>query len=151
MKFILLYILLFSSQLFAQTKFIELTNTKSGKTALIKENSRIKLITKNGEKMFGRIKLLDSTSITLDGYKILLNDINVIKKRSIGKAFASGGLIFIGIAASAFGTILVFVAPVEGLIVYGSGVATTVFGAILPDINNGHHSKRWRYKIIEKL
>lgn len=150
MKKILFILLLFSFQLFSQTNSIQLTNNETGKTIFITENSRVKVKTNDGEKHFGKFKIIDSSSIELKGKKIFLKDISVLKNRSVGKAFASAGLIFIGASTFAIGSILVLVDIPSALIIMTSGGFTTTVGALLPDFNNGHHSDKWNYKIIEK-
>ena len=150
MKKIIFILLLFSCQLFSQTNAVQVTNNLTGKAIILNENTRVKVKTIEGKKYFGRLKIIDSTSIELKGQKILLNDINVFKRRSVGSSFVSAGLIFIGASAVAMGTILILVDIPSALILISSGGISTTIGALLPDFNNGHHSNRWKYKIIEK-
>ena len=96
MKKMLFFLLFFSLQLFSQTNCVQLTNSKSGKIYEIEDDKRVKIKTKEGEKYFGRFKIVDSTSIQISGKTIPLEDIVVFKNRSTTMLFLSAGLITIG-------------------------------------------------------
>jgi small nuclear ribonucleoprotein (snRNP)-like protein len=68
---------------FAQNKTLVLTNNKTQVSREIQENKRIKIETKEGEKMYGRFTIIDSSSILVDEQVILLEDIVKMKRKSL--------------------------------------------------------------------
>ena len=79
----LLFFFLFSISVLSQNKVLVIQQLNSKFTKEIKENKRIKVWTKDGEKFYGRFTIKDSTSIIIEDKVVLLEDIIKMKKKSL--------------------------------------------------------------------
>ena len=103
---LLTFSLLFINIIFAQKRAIKITSPDSKRTILIKENKRIRLVTKNKEKISGRFKI-ENNSILINNQLIPLSDIEGIKRNPLlTTALTSGFFIFTGATTVGFGTII---------------------------------------------
>ncbi len=131
LRIYLIFFLLIGSISFAQSqqRILKVHNPKTGQTIKIKENKRVKLITKDGTKMKGKIQILDNEQITLKKKTINLSDIAQIRRSPwIGSALTSGLALYsgatlfgIGVIAGVFGGSqpLLWMIPGAGLIYLG--------------------------------
>ncbi|WP_396162912.1 hypothetical protein, partial [Flavobacterium sp.] len=65
-KLFLLFFFLFSIVVFSQSSVLVLQNLNTKFTKEIKEHKRIKVWTKDGQKLYGRFTIQDSTSIIIE-------------------------------------------------------------------------------------
>ena len=77
---ILIMSLSFLTATYAQQQAIKITNEVSKKEKIIKENKRVILTTKDGQRIKGRLKLGDNNTVVVDGVKIRLTDIDQLKR-----------------------------------------------------------------------
>ena len=141
-----IFLFLFSMLSFAQSKVLVIQKNNSDFSKEIKENKRIKIQTKEGEKLYGRFTIIDSSSIMIKGKVVLLDEILMMKKKSLfatitnpifivtGVFFIAGGII--GISAGGYGYI-------AGIALLPSGAAITLISIL----SNNHPSEKWRYSI----
>ena len=103
MKTALILIVLFiSTNLFAQEKYLSITNLDNGKESRIKENSRIKIKTLEGKKLKGKFQISDENQIILSSQIIPLNQIDKIKRNPLVMTIAVDGLLLVGAGAAAY-------------------------------------------------
>jgi hypothetical protein len=148
MKNLLLFLIfIFSFHAFAQ-KSVEVTNVKTGAIVIFEQSQRVKVVTKNKEKHFGRIEIADAETISLSGEVIKLDDIYNIKSHSVGRAIGSGVVIAAGYVIIVAGLVVALTAtPGAGIIVI-SGLAVGTLGIAMPNLTENHKNKSWTYKII---
>ena len=77
---VLIISLSFLTATYAQQQAIKITNEVSKKEKIIKENKRVILTTKVGQRIKGRLKLGDNNTVVVDGVKIRLTDIDQLKR-----------------------------------------------------------------------
>ncbi|MBN1650197.1 MAG: hypothetical protein JW857_02645 [Bacteroidales bacterium] len=140
MKTALILIVLFiSTQVFAQEKYLSITNLNNGKETRIKENSRIKLKTLDGEKLKGKFQISDDNHIRLASQTIPLNHIDKIKRNPLVMTIAVDGILLVGAGASAYvglalaifggsGTLL-YTLPFVGGFIYGAAKSPNILPA----------------------
>lgn len=141
------FILLFNSSLvFSQEKGIILKDKKTEETEFLKENKRIKVFTIDGRNYTGRFKIIDDNTIEIDGEKIPLDSVMMIKRRSVTSAiiettfYVFGGIIVVAcIAAATFDPLILILIPVSFPFI--------ITAALVPALENNHLQKRWSYSI----
>lgn len=151
-KMLISIMLILSFGNFAQNRFIELTNTKSKKTVLIKEQRSIVIKTLNGKTRRGKFTILDSTTIQIKKHIISLTEIKTIRKTSIcSRIFMYLSFIPVGV------DLILDDKSRSGLVTLPDYLITIplsgLFGATslaISDSMNKHLNLRWTYKIIEK-
>lgn len=142
----LLFFFLFSISGISQTNVLVIQNLNSKFTKEIKENKRIKVWTKDGQKIYGRFTIKDSTSIIIEEKVILLEDIIKMKKKSLFGTIANP--IFI-----VYGSFMI----IAGVVTVGSGGWGAIIGGsfiiggmplvLIPSISNKHSIQDWEYSI----
>jgi len=140
MKTALVLIVLFlSTPLFAQEKYLSITNLDNGKESQIKENSRIKLKTLDGKKLKGKFQISDDNQIIVSAHLIPLNQIDKIKRNPLVMTIVVDGILIIGAGASAYvglalavfggsGTLL-YTLPFVGGFIYGAAKSPNILPA----------------------
>lgn len=142
----LLFFFLFSISGISQTNVLVIQKLNSKFTKEIKENKRIKVWTKDGQKIYGRFTIKDSTSIIIEEKVILLEDIIKMKKKSLFGTIANP--IFI-----VYGSFMI----IAGVVTVGSGGWGAIIGGsfiiggmplvLIPSISNKHSIQDWEYSI----
>ena len=142
-----LLFLVFTFISFAQNNVLIIQKIDSERFIEIKENKRIKVQTKDGQKMFGRFTVIDSASIMIREKIILLDDIVKLKRKSLTSTIVNPILIVYG------STFIIVGATIIG----GTGLLDAFFGGTLivmgtplilvPLISNRHSSKTWKYSV----
>ena len=142
----LLFFFLFSISGISQTNVLVIQKLNSKFTKEIKENKRIKVWTKDGQKIYGRFTIKDSTSIIIEEKVILLEDIIKMKKKSLFGTIANP--IFI-----VYGSFMI----IAGVVTVGSGGWGAIIGGsfiiggmplvIIPSISNKYSIQDWEYSI----
>ncbi|MFI0427469.1 MAG: hypothetical protein ACH34V_10985 [Flavobacterium sp.] len=142
----LLFFFLFSISGISQTNVLVIQKLNSKFTKEIKENKRIKVWTKDGQKIYGRFTIKDSTSIIIEEKVILLEDIIKMKKKSLFGTIANP--IFI-----VYGSFMI----IAGVVTVGSGGWGAIIGGsfiiggmplvLIPSISNKYSIQDWEYSI----
>ena len=76
--FLIIIGLFFFNLLVAQNQAIKINNINTNKEKIIKENKRIKLKTFDGQKVKGRFKIENNSTIIVDNVRIDLSDIDMV-------------------------------------------------------------------------
>ena len=131
---------------FAQNSVLLIQKNDSNRSIEIKENKRIKLKTNDGEKLYGRFTIVDSSSIMIKGKIILLEDVVTIKRKSLFGTIANP--VFI-----AYGSTMI----IAGIAVVGTGGFGPLVGGtlmvtgtpllLIPLLSNLHPVAKWSYFI----
>lgn len=131
---------------FSQERGIILTSKSDGDVEFYPENKRVKIVTKDHKKHFGRIVILDDFSISIDNQKIMIEDIVKIKSHSILSTILSTTFVYIGstfiVGGAVAGGFFAVVLIPGGLILEGIGILITATG-------NQHKATKYEYKISQ--
>ena len=124
-------------------------NQTSKKEVVIKENRRIKIKTKDGQKISGRFKI-ENNSILINNQLIPLSDIEGIKRNPLlTTALTSGFFIFTGALTVGFGTIIGAFVNTRGFLLAIPGAAMIFTGIKSPNFNKMYKKqKNWSLEII---
>lgn len=143
---ILLFLTLFSFLSYAQNNVLVLQHKKSNRAIEIKENKRIKLETIEGQELYGRFTIVDSSSIMIDKQLILLDDVVKMRRKSLFGTIVNP--VFI-----TYGAFMI----IAGFAVVGTGGFGPLIGAslivggtpvfLVPLLSNKHAVKDWTYSI----
>ena len=146
---LIILILLFNLNGFAQTKGISLIHKNSQYKIFLKEGRRIKIKTLDGEKVTGKFTITDNQTIMIKNNNIKLDSIIKIKKASRFSTVVIPISIVVGSALVAAGI-------VGAVALIGTGYSTLPIGffglpgmiAILVPISvNIYNVEKWEYKI----
>jgi predicted phage tail protein len=142
----LLFFVLFSISVISQTNVLVLQKSNSKLTKEIKEHKRIKVWTKDGQKLYGRFTIQDSTSIIIEEKVVLIEDIIKMKKKSLFGTIVNP--IFI-----VYGSFMI----IAGVVTVGTGGWGTIIGGsfiiggmplvLIPSFSNKHPIQDWEYSI----
>lgn len=147
MKLLLtLFCFAFTAFSFAQNGVLLIQKNDSNRSIEIKENKRIKLETTDGQKLYGRFTIVDSSSIMIKEKIILLEDIVTMKRKSLFGTIANPVFIVYGSVMIVGGVALVSTGgfgPLFGgaLIVAGTPLL------LIPLLSNLHPVAQWNYSI----
>ena len=146
---IILGFLLFSFlNIQSQERGILLEKHNSKGIDFLKENKRIKVVTLDGQKYYGRFIIIDENTISINNQPIQLDSINKIKRKSLTATITAPLLVTTGVLFILGG------AAVAGTSTYGAlaafGLIPSGFAlSLIPLISNKHDTKNWDYKIAE--
>lgn len=142
----LLFFFIFSISAFSQTNVLVLQKLNTNFTKEIKEHKRIKVWTKDGQKLYGRFTIQDSTSIIIEEKVVLLEDIIKMKKKSLFGTIANPVFIVYGSFMIIAGVVTVG-AGGWGAIIGGSFIIGGMPLVLIPSISNKHSIQDWEYSI----
>ena len=142
--------LLFVHTVFAQKKAIKITSETSKREIVIKENKRVKVRTLDGQKIKGRLKIVDSQTILVQDQEIDLANILQIKRNPLLlNLFTGGVLIYTGTIVAGFGAIIGIFIDSAGYWLIPPGLALIAGGTMTPNINKAYKKpKKWNFEII---
>ena len=142
----LLFFFLFSIAVISQSNILVIQKLNSNFTKEIKENKRIKVWTKDGQKLYGRFTIKDSISIIIEEKVILLEDIIKMKKKSLFGTIANPIFIVYGSFVIIAGAATVGTGA-WGALIGGSFIVAGIPMVLIPSISNNHPSDKWEYSI----
>lgn len=150
MKKLLLLLLLISSSVFSQKKYLELKNNETGKVHKITENKKVKIITNDNSYYIGRVQFVDSATVKIKENYIKLEDIDVISRKSVGKAIVGNSLVVLGwVALTGSAVAIIALEPVLAIVAFSTGLTVGITGKILlSNTNKNYYREKWTYKII---
>jgi|GEM_PF-5617637 len=149
MKYFLLLVLILPLHLFSQEKCIEMTN-EDGKVIMIKQDKRIKIVTEDGQRYFGRVNILDEEHVVMRKDTIALGSIVKIQKRSSLKSALSAVIIVASSVAIPAGVAYIFVDSSLAGAISGSGLVGLPIGIVLPVIGRNYNKKHWKFAIVSQ-
>ena len=151
MKAILSFLILFVSfGTFAQTKKLEITNTKTGKVIYFEASQRVKITTDDRKKLVGTLTFPDTESIAIDGVPVKIDNIQSVKNfpkkgRTLKNIILGTGLGLVagsGVAAAAGNG--------SAFALFASGTATTIVSGFIGNSNKTYIKRRNAFKILEQ-
>jgi hypothetical protein len=147
---LLIGVLFFITESYAQDMVLKITNTSSNKEITIKENRRIKIKTVDGKKIKGRFKIEDENTLLIKEERIALADIETIKRNQLLLSFFTNGLLIYGGAlVTGIGVIIGALVQPSGFLLTIPGAAMIVTGILSPNFNrNFKKSKNWSFEIV---
>lgn len=134
----------------AQTKAIKITNIKTNKVKIIKENKRIDLKTADGLRIKGKFKIENDNTISIHNNQINLKDITTLKRNSLLSSMVTSGLfIYGGGLVAGLGVIIgVFVDSTAYLLAIPAA-GMIYIGIKSPNFSKNYKTdKGWTYEII---
>lgn len=147
-----IFILLFfiSCAIFSQKKAIEITNIKTGKTKIFKENQRIKIRTLNGKKSIGLLTFSDNQTLLINKKTIKIDSLQSIKKQP--KTLGTIKTIVLATGLSVVGTSLIAASKGNdsAFMLFTIGAGVTIGSGLLEGINTNNTNRNWTFKIIEE-
>lgn len=136
----------FSIICFSQEKYFVILNNKNQKEIVINENKRIIVKTIDGNKLIGKLNIVDKNTIKINDELIILDSIHTIKQRSLFNSITRPILFTTGSIAVSLG--------VMGAFYGGYGYIATVTlvpaGLIIilpPLLSKIHDNKKYSYSI----
>ena len=135
---------LLMSNVYAQKQYLEIVNLKNNRTKKIKEKKKITVFTKD-LKIRGALKILDNETILIKDVEIKINDIIMIKNKSIvGKIFSYVLLPLITI--NTLGILAITGASSSVLTTLGLTGVTLMATSILA--RKKYKTERYKFKIV---
>ena len=132
LRYSLTFLLLIGTLSFSygQGRTLQVTNTKTSQTKIIKEDRRVKIWTTDGRKVVGQMKILQNDQIAVGRQFFNLSDITKIKRSPwILSALTSGGTLYVGGMLLGIGTIVAVFGGPQPLVWLGTGAALVAVGA----------------------
>ncbi|WP_298153494.1 hypothetical protein [Flavobacterium sp.] len=133
----------------AQEKGIEIENNFTHRKIFYRENTRLKVRTKDGKKHIGKYTIIDDETIAINGTSFPLNDIVKIKRRTVDGEILRPMLIVVGG--------LCLTGAIAGAAAGGYGFIATValtppgLGMLVPvALTNDHIPSKWKYTITTR-
>lgn len=134
---ILIMSLSFLTATYAQQQAIKITNEVSKKEKIIKENKRVILTTKDGQRIKGRLKLGDNNTVVVDGVKIRLTDIDQLKRNPFSTSILTSEILVDDMVET------------SGLWLVIPAAAIIYTGIKSPNFNkNFETDKGWQFEVI---
>ena len=143
--------LLFYNQILAQSQAIKITNIHSGKEKIIEANKRIKLITKDGQKIKGSFKIENDVIVINNNTQIKLSDILAFKKDPfLTSLLTSGVIIYCGAITAGFGVLIGGLVDSSAFWLTLPAAGMIYTGIKSPNFNKNYiTTKGWRFEIVD--
>ncbi|MDX1332082.1 MAG: hypothetical protein R3252_03555 [Robiginitalea sp.] len=147
---VLLCSLLFVNLILAQEQALKISSPTAEKQVLIKEHKRVKIRTAEGEKISGRLRIVDAHSIAVGDTQIQLVDIKEIKRNPLLLSlFSSGFLIYAGAITAGMGVIIGLFVESSGFLLAIPGAALIFAGIKSPNVLKNYKAENnWNFKLI---
>jgi hypothetical protein len=127
----------FLTATYAQQQAIKITNEVSKKEKIIKENKRVILTTKDGQRIKGRLMLGDNNTVVVDGVKIRLTDIDQLKRNPFSTSILTSEILVDDMVDT------------SGFWLVIPAAAIIYTGIISPNFNENHKTdKGWKFEVI---
>ena len=124
---------------FSQNQGILLKKKNSERIDFLKEHKRIKVITANGKKFYGRFSIVNDNTIIINNSTIPLNSIVKIKRKSLTSSIGSPLVPVIGVIFILGGTSVA--ATGKSGAIAGVGMISSGFAMSLASLISNNHGK----------
>ncbi len=148
---LVLLLFIMTLQLTAQNRFIKITNPTKKKVLVLKENKNIRIKTKSGVRISGKLRIVDLETISVNGVRIKLQEIAKIKRNPLGLTIVTTGLLVYGGALTFSVGMIAYVLVQEPQGLWAIPIAATAIytGLKHPNFLRGFKASRnWHYKIV---
>lgn len=145
----LFFNLLITNVVFSQQQAIKLTNQKTNKEIVIKENKRIRIKTVNDRKVTGRYKI-ENNAIYINNERFELSTIKEIKKNPLLTTIVSSSLlIYTGALVTGISVIAGLFADSSAYYLTIPGVGLIIAGSKTPNFNKKYRlDENWSIELI---
>jgi len=143
-------LLLISYSVFSQNKTLEITNIKTGKTQVFKENQRVKIRTLDHKKWVGILKITDSVSFSVNNHIVALDSLQSIKNQPKVLGTVKTVVLISGLAIVGASLIAASGGNDAAFLLFTVGAGTTISAGIIEGLNSNYTKRKWTYKIVEK-
>ena len=136
MKSIVLIIcVLLVSNVFAQEKYLSISDSETGKEVIFKQNKRVRVKTIEGGKLNGKLKIMNDEQVMVRNIIIPVLSIEKIKNNPIGlNILVSGSMITLGCFSVLVGIYgIAWGAVVGGIVISGAGAGLVLAGILSPN------------------
>ena len=120
-----------------------------GKTVIIQQNERIKIVTTEGKRYFGKINIISTESVVMRKDTLPFSSIVTIQKRSALKSAVSTILISGSSLLIPGGLAYVFVNSNTAGVLFSSGMIGLPTGILLPVFGKNYKLKKWNFQVVE--
>lgn len=143
-------LLLISYSVFSQNKTLEITNIKTGKTQVFKENQRVKIRTLDHKKWVGILKITDSISFSVNNHIVALDSLQSIKNQPKVLGTVKTVVLISGLAIVGASLIAASGGSDAAFLLFTVGAGTTISAGIIEGLNKNYTNRKYTYKIVEK-
>lgn len=147
---LIVLLLLISYSVFSQNKTLEITNIKTGKTQVFKENQRVKIRTLDHKKWVGILKITDSISFSVNNHIVALDSLQSIKNQPKVLGTVKTVVLISGLAIVGASLIAASGGSDSAFLLFTVGAGTTISAGIIEGLNSNYTKRKWTYKIVEK-
>jgi len=139
----------------AQNKAIRISNEELKREVFIKNNKRLRVKTIYGNKLSGRLEIVDDDKVSVGGIVIRLEDLQMIKRNPLITSLSTSVLLFCpGVLFLVGGVILIASGDEDvekaGFVFAAVGVGFGYLAAVSPNFFKGYKKHRnWKFEIIE--
>lgn len=134
----------------SQGQALKITNQETQKEIIIKNNKRVKIVTSEGQKIKGRLAIVDDTTIFVNNQQLALSDIYEIKRNPLlTSILTSSVIIYAGALATGFGVLIGVLADSSAFWLTLPGAAMIYTGIKSPNFNRKFSKdKNWSLEIV---
>lgn len=147
---LIVLLLLISYSVFSQNKTLEITNIKTGKTQVFKENQRVKIRTLDHKKWVGVLKITDSISFSVNNHIVALDSLQSIKNQPKVLGTVKTVVLISGLAIVGASLIAASGGSDSAFLLFTVGAGTTISAGIIEGLNKNFTNRKYTYKIVEK-
>ncbi len=141
-----LFLLLTFYSAISQEKGILFKDKNGEKSDFLMEHKRIKVVTTEGQRLYGRFSIIDNNTISINNTIIPLSSIEKIKRKSLTSTIASPIICTIGVILILGGTSVTALGG--GFTIVGLGLISSGFTVpLIALISNKHPKNQWECSI----
>ncbi|PLX09638.1 MAG: hypothetical protein C0596_01055 [Marinilabiliales bacterium] len=154
----LLFLVLFCSNLFAQSNVLSITKESSGREKIFNEGTKIRVFTNDGISYKGKFVIVDENTISIGSDTLVLSNIDNIRIKNIWGILGGSAIIGAGgfISYTGFnlfftsfsqGDIAILVSTIVGIPIGITGITIASGGVLLLIWNRNYEDVEWEYSI----
>jgi len=133
---------------FSQNNYLEITKIGSEKTKVFKENNRVIITDKNGNKIKGRLNFMDASNLIVNENQVTITNIAEIKRNQLfySISYITLGSLSILTAGVLVLPLLITQASLFPIVAILGGTYTYIFTTSL--LKKKFDSDKWSFKIV---
>lgn len=147
MKYFLLLLVWLPLQFFSQSRQIQMKD-ETGKVVMLQEGKRVKIVTEDQERYFGKINIINDEQVVMRKDTIALASIVKIQRRSAFKSALSAVIIVSSSVAFPLSIAYVFTDVAMAGTFFAVGSVGLPTGILLPVLGKTYTKKDWTFEIV---